>query len=95
MGPGLFDTTSAGDWLDSGDGSDLYIQCVTSDSLSGDLSDGSWLSLTTNRQWYIFDNSADDGAVTASFTLNIATDSGGSNIIDTQTFTPTASFITL
>lgn len=61
---------------------------VNSGTTPSGSSTGSWLSLATARTWTLTRTSV--GTTTANVTVAIATDSGGSNVVATRTFTMTA-----
>ena len=91
---GASEGSSQGNWLDAGSTSDLWVRCTLS---SGTLDyvnsgTGTWLALTTARTWGI-ERISGKGTDTASITLDIATDSGGSNIIDTRSYSINATVI--
>ena len=94
---GVATGTDFGPYIFNGTTSDVWLRCtVNSGTLDGGSSStGTWLSGVAEPAWYIVDSSADDGAETASITVEAATDSGGSNIVDSETYTLSASYITL
>lgn len=80
-------------WLVQGSAGDFWVRATLNSSTSGlnDTTSGvdSWLQLNTTRSWSIVDSVAGipTTAEEASLTLEIATDSGGSNIVATETYT--------
>lgn len=98
-GPGnlLLTKVDLGTYIQSGISSDYWFRCTLN---SGTLAPGAdnvdtWYQATADLAWYVQDTTADDGSVDANFTIEVATDSGGSNIIASETYTPTADYITL
>ncbi len=79
-----------GSWLLSGDAADFWARCtLNSGTLDGANSGvGSWLQLNTTRSWAIVRTT--NGNDTADFDIDIATDSGGANIIASANYTPSA-----
>lgn len=79
-------------YLLSGANSEVWVRAtLNSGSLdAGSSATGSWLALTSNRIWYIVDTTSNDFPSGASVTLEVATDSGGSTIIATETYTLSA-----
>ena len=85
---GATEGTNLGDWLDIGTTADMWVRCTLD---SGDLDGanagtGSWLAMTISRGWAIVDTTIPGGADLATITLEMATDAGGSNIIDTRSY---------
>ena len=75
-------------WLDSGSVDGLYAWAsVTSGSLDVDAGTQEWLGLSTDRSWG--KRQSTSGTGTAVMELKIATDSGGENIVDSNTYTLT------
>jgi hypothetical protein len=72
----------------SGAGNSYWVRATLS---SGSTPSGSalntWHQLSTTRGWSVFRSSGSVGTTTSVLTVQIATDSGGSNIIDTATIT--------
>lgn len=76
-----------GAWLEGGANTDFWVRCTTSDSLDGTSSaTGSWLAMSTSRAWAV-SKATGFGVTQATLTIEIATDSGGANIIDSQNYT--------
>lgn len=89
---GVFTITSHGLWLIQGANSNFWVRC-TVDTGSLDWTNsgaGSWLALTSTLSWGIIDDSAGASPETCDITLELATDSGGSNIVDTVQYTLSA-----
>jgi hypothetical protein len=77
--------TSLGPWLEGGEASQVWVRAtLNSGSVSGTFN--TWLALTTSRFWSISDTTDNGVAVTASLTLELARDSGGSDIVDTANY---------
>lgn len=73
-----------------GIGANYWVRAtVTSGSFSSGIA-GTWLNLGTSRSWSRSQNSI--GSSTVQFTIDIASDSAGSNIVATGSFTLTAQF---
>ena len=76
-------------WLDSGSVDSLYAYAsLTSGVLSVDSGTQEWLVCSNNRKWAAIRSS--NGTATAAIELRIATDSAGSNVIDTANYTLTS-----
>lgn len=79
-----------GPWLESGTVGDFWVRAtVNSGALAGGTA-GVWQSLSLSRSWWIEDASLVGGAVTASVTVEISTDSAGGTIIDSATYSLSA-----
>lgn len=75
----------------AGVGDDFWIRAtVTSGALSSGTT-GSWLQLSSNRSWTVARSFP--GISSATVTFEIATDSGGSNIVDSGSGTLLAEYI--
>lgn len=86
-----------GEYILSGQASDFWFRCTLN---SGTLAAGAdnvdtWYQATADLAWYVQDTTADDGSVDANFTIEVALDSGGTTIIASETYTPSASYVTL
>ncbi len=83
--------TNLGSWLVSGDADQFWARCtLNSGSLDAvNSGTGSWLQLNTTRNWAIVRTT--DGTDLADFDIDIATDSGGANIVASANYTPSAS----
>lgn len=94
LGPGIADETHELTWLLRGVAADYWVRCtLNSGTLEpGADSTGIWITMDTDNRWYIRDGDSGPSAVDASITIDIATDSGGSNIIATETYTPQANW---
>ena len=100
-GPGNVNKTAInlGAWIVAGTTSDFWVQ---HSSHSGSALDAgseateTWHACTSTSSFYIKDStsSATPDPETATFTIKIATDNAGSNVIATQTYTPTADLYT-
>ena len=77
----LWDDTG-NDWLVSGSASDYWIRCTAAATPLGSAK-GVWLQLNTTRSWYFAVTGT--GTANDTLTIEIATDSGGANIIDSCT----------
>ena len=70
-----------GNWIEPKARADngAYVRCtVNSGTLSGGDATGSWIALSTTRAWYV--TQAGTGVTTANITVEIATDSGGTDV---------------
>lgn len=80
-------STSPTNWYTPTTGSIGTGYWVRATATSGSLSSGttgSWLQLNSARTW-VRDNAGTEGTLSATLTLEIATDSGGVNIVATRT----------
>lgn len=78
-------------WADGNSSALYWVRATSSDTLDWvDSGTGSWLQCNTTRNWGIVDTTAGVIPETASVTIDIATDSGGSNIVATETYTLSA-----
>jgi hypothetical protein len=74
---------------------ELWIRCTHNSGTAPSGSTlGTWLQISTTRGWYISDSNGSASAVNSNWTIDIATDSGGSTIVATQTYTPQANYST-
>jgi hypothetical protein len=85
--------TATGNWATTADAGSTYHIRFTRTFFSGGFGNSAtastgWLPLNVSQGIQVF-NSGNDSSVTADYTIEIATDSGGTNILDS------ASFITL
>lgn len=82
--------TDLGDWLESGSADQFWARCtLNAGTLDGANSGtGSWLQLSTTRNWAIVRTTV--GTDTADIDIDIATDSGGSNIVASANYTLSA-----
>lgn len=73
------------DWYtpNGGDGSGYWVRATVTAGTTPSGTVGSWVALTSDQAWGISRTTV--GTTTSTFTLEIATDSGGSNIIFTRT----------
>ena len=86
---GTSEGTLLSGWLDTGLASDAYVKAsLTSGTLYQDAGRGTYLPLTTSRKWAI--RQTTNGTSSAIMVLDIASDSGGLNVVDTATYTLTA-----
>jgi hypothetical protein len=75
------DTTM--NWLLVGSAADYWIRATyTGDAPNGGSAVNSWLQLSTTRSWSV-GVTGNQGLLSSTLTISIATDSGGSNIIAT------------
>ena len=76
-------------WLDSGSADTIWVRAtLDSGTLTDDAGTDTWLSLANDRAWAI--KRASLGTGTAQVTLETATDSQGTNILESATYTLTA-----
>lgn len=70
-------------WLLAGSAADFWVRAtLNSGTLDGfNSGTGTWLALSTSRQWAVLRPSSSAGEDTADIDLDIATDASGSNII--------------
>lgn len=82
-------------WLVSGTNSDFWVRCtLNSGSLgAGSSATGSWIACTSTTGWFVLDTDGSVASQSANFDIDIATDSGGSNIVATETYTPFANYV--
>ncbi len=76
-------------WFDpnsTGIGANYWVRMTVNSGTGGTFtgSTGTWLSLSTARTWTLSRNTVGNG--TRNVTLEIATDSGGTNVVATRTF---------
>lgn len=85
---GVPEGTNLGDWLEVGTTSEMWVRCtLNAGTLDGANSGtGSWLAMTTSRGWAVVDTTIPGGPDTANFDLEMATDAGGVNIIETKNY---------
>lgn len=80
---GSWTDVGGGHWLDSGTNADFWVRATlvagTMDWLNSGY--GTWLQLNVSRNWGLVDTSPGVAAETGTVRLEIATDSGGANII--------------
>ena len=82
---GTLEGDSQGNWLDVGSNTDFWVRCTLNNGTldAYNSGTGTWLALTSARSWGV-EKIAGKGTDSASITLEIASDAGGSNIIDSQ-----------
>jgi hypothetical protein len=84
---GDIDAHNLGPWLDGGETSQVWVRCsVNSGSLGGSSATGVWLATTTTRTWQIIDTTDNATPVTAQITVELAFDSAGTIIADSETY---------
>lgn len=92
-GPGSGTYAYEFDYESSGDATDLYIRVAdNAANLSGDA-EGSFIALSSAREWYVFDNDSGIPSVTGNVDIDIARDAGGSDIVATVNWTPNAQYL--
>lgn len=90
IGPDFVDESLEGTFESSGDATDLYVRVTdNSANLSGDT-EGSFIALSSARSWYVVDSSTAGGPVVGDCDVDLATDAGGTNIVATVNWTPSA-----
>ena len=94
----LFDGTKAAflvGWQEGYDpATELWVACthISGDVPNGSASDGVFRQMSVNYLWQVSDTNSGAAKSTSQFRVDIATDSGGSNIIETVTYTPEADY---
>lgn len=70
-----------------------YIRIVESSlvGLRGGITNNTWVALSTSPSFYSYVTDDGGGSSSCSYTVDIATDSGGTNIVATGTYTSSAS----
>lgn len=84
------DSTTNFNWgtpTTAGAGNSYWVRATLSSGSTPSGTLNTWLQLSTTRGWSVFRSSSSVGTTTSVLTIQIATDSGGSNIIDTATIT--------
>ena len=74
----------------TGIGAYFWIRCTVNSGAVGGSGTGTWLALTADRYWYVEWVLTFAGSNTANITVQIASDSGGTNIVSSCTFDLTA-----
>ena len=90
---GAWNSVGAGYWLNSGTTSNFWVRAtlVSGGPLDGSSSaTGSWLALTTTRDWLITDFV---GGTEAEVKLELSTDASGTPITNTVTYTLSAEYL--
>lgn len=84
--------TSPNTWLIAGTSDKFWVRATLNSGSLDHLNSGtgSWLQLNTDKNWAFFDSTSGDGADAVSLTLEISTNSSGTNILDTVTYTMSA-----
>ncbi len=92
-GPGTSTYAYEFNYESSGDATDLYIRVVdNAANLSGDT-EGSFIALSSAREWYVYDSDSGVPSVTGNADIDIATDAGGVDIVASITWTPNAQYL--
>ena len=80
--------TDLGPWLDAGSNTQVWVRCTVNSGVLDINSDADdvWLALTSSRRFSVLDTTEGETPVTADLTIELAADSGGVQIIDSEEY---------